>query len=399
MSAQLFPARPDPGYSFFMPIFLKKIKYYIGCAIIAWLCCAFATPGFCLEAHSPQPEEALCLPSDTNDEAVQEGAASSSRQESAGSPAAGEDEANLCTATTAEEVDTEEQAFFDRWHGFLARRFSAPAVWFDGFFGDRRFLEEGPAGVFVRWRNGMRWSEDEDLKFRTNFNASVRMPQLKKKLRIVVSRENADDPTAASVGGTVPPLITTATQDEKRTDVGLLYDIFDRVKAKLDFGVTVRLRIPPQPIVKARYRYTIPFSEQMLLRFTEYAFWIDNEGFKETSRLDLEYAISAATLLRFSNSATYVENRVGVDWVSELSLYRQLSPKDAISLDISAWMPTRPEAQWNNFRVGSRYRRNFFRSWLFYEIEPEISWPRNEFRDRTSVSAITFLVEVQFAQF
>jgi len=137
----------------------------------------------------------------------------------------------------------------------------------------------------------------------------------------------------------------------------------------------------------------------MLLRFTEYAFWIDNEGFKETSRLDLEYAISAATLLRFSNSATYVENRVGVDWVSELSLYRQLSPKDAISLDISAWMPTRPEAQWNNFRVGSRYRRNFFRSWLFYEIEPEISWPRNEFRDRTSVSAITFLVEVQFAQF
>jgi len=28
-----------------------------------------------------------------------------------------------------------------------------------------------------------------------------------------------------------------------------------------------------------------------------------------------------------------------------------------------------------NYRLGVRFRKNFHREWLFYEIAPEITWP------------------------
>jgi hypothetical protein len=73
-----------------------------------------------------------------------------------------------------------------------------------------------------------------------------------------------------------------------------------------------------------------------------------------------------------------------------------LSPKDAISYDVSALVVNRPSRVAQNYRVGTRYRRNFHRPWLFLELEPEITWPLDENNTRRSIKAFTFLIEVQF---
>ena len=58
---------------------------------------------------------------------------------------------------------------------------------------------------------------------------------------------------------------------------------------------------------------------------------------------------------------------------------------------------TKPDTVVDTYRVRSRLRRNFYRDWLFYEIEPQLEWRRDEENGGYyPVGAITRRVEVQF---
>lgn len=295
--------------------------------------------------------------------------------------------------TGHEKKDTE-PGLLDITQGFLSKAFSGPAIWFDSFFGETTGYEEAYPGTFVRWQNGIRWSEHQNPIFQTTFNASIRLPKLKKRLRLFIIGEREEEPTPVSPPKIVDPSLAAA-QTPRPTDLGLRYDVVQKLYSKFDIGAGVRIK-KLQPFVRARYRYTHPLTKSLLARFAETAYYWDNDGFVETSRIDIEKTLSPSLLLRLANSVTYAEHKRGVDWVPETTLYYQLSLKDAVSLDISALFVTRPEPAWVNFRMGIKYRRNFYKPWLFYEIEPEISWPRNAYHKTTSISAITVRLEVQF---
>lgn len=288
----------------------------------------------------------------------------------------------------------ERDGFFDVTHAYLSRTFSGPAEWFDGFFGDERVVEEGLSGTFVRWRNILRWPEDAPITGRSFLQASLRLPRLKKKLRLIISGEQEDDRSSDPAAAQVDPALSTQ-KTGTQSDVGLRYELVEKAESKFDIGAGIRLR-HLQTFVRARYLYTHPLSASSFLRFAETAYQWEDDGFVETTRLDLERSLSPSTLARLSNSATYTEAGHGVLWTPGTSLFHQLTPKDAVSLDVSANYVTRPETDWVNFRVGVRYRKNFYRPWLFFEFEPEITWPRDASRNRTSQRAVMFILETHF---
>lgn len=85
-----------------------------------------------------------------------------------------------------------------------------------------------------------------------------------------------------------------------------------------------------------------------------------------------------------------------MEWATELSLLRELSPRSAITFGGGLAGHTRPDALVDTYRVFTRYRRNFLRPWLFCELEPEITWPRDAAGAYTSAYAFTFRIEVVF---
>ncbi len=284
--------------------------------------------------------------------------------------------------------------FLDLTYSYLSRTFSGPAVWFDSFFGDERIVEENLPGTFVRWRNMLRWPEDAPVIGRSFLQASLRLPKLKKKLRLIITGEQEDEQSADSAAAQVD----TASSTQKtgtQSDVGLRYELVEKRESKFDVGAGIRLR-HLQTFARARYLYTHPLSASLFLRFSETAYLWEDDGFIETTRLDLERSLTKSTLVRFSNSIIYTEAGQGLLWTPGMSLFHQLTPKDAVSLDISANYVTRPETDWVNFRVGARYRKNFYRPWLFFEFEPEITWPRDAYRNRTSQRAVMCFLEVHF---
>src|SRR4030065_1479913 len=104
------------------------------------------------------------------------------------------------------------------------------------------------------------------------------------------------------------------------------------------------------------------------------------------------------TLIRWSNYVTYAEGTAGITWNTGISLLTQLTPRSAISYDTSMWGVNHPAWTIQNYRVGSLYRLNFYRPWLFFEIAPEVTWPKDESGHRESTYALMSTLEIQFGR-
>lgn len=116
----------------------------------------------------------------------------------------------------------------------------------------------------------------------------------------------------------------------------------------------------------------------------------------ETTEIDLERLLDRKTLLRWANAGTVSYEIKGMEWGSELSLIRELSHRSAVTLTGGVYGHSYIDGVVDNYRVFSCYRRNFLRSWLFYELEPEISWPRSADGSFSTNLALTFRLEVMF---
>jgi hypothetical protein len=122
------------------------------------------------------------------------------------------------------------------------------------------------------------------------------------------------------------------------------------------------------------------------------------EHFTDTTQLDLERKITTFTLIRWRNDVTYAEGTAGVTWNTGVSLFTQLARTSAISYDANMWGVNHPVWTIQNYRVGIKYRRNFYRTWLFYELEPEITWPNDASGHRNSTYALMATLEIQFGK-
>ena len=72
----------------------------------------------------------------------------------------------------------------------------------------------------------------------------------------------------------------------------------------------------------------------------------------------------------------------------------ELNRREALRYLVSMDGFTRPNTRVENYRAGVTYRRNIWRPWFFYELEPYLLWPRE--RDFDTTTGIVFRVETLF---
>ena len=270
--------------------------------------------------------------------------------------------------------------YLDISYHYLNSWFCEPANWFDDFFADDRHYEEGHARTRVRWRNDVFFSENKSADFITTLDASMRLPKISKRLKLVFEsdeQENLDD-------------VIPTTTDGAQGSLGFLYDFLDSKKANL----SLRLRFTPS--ITLRFRYTHPISDILIVRFTQNIF--KEEGFTgENTRFDFDKSIDKKNVLRFSNQVEIRDNKDGFEWSSGLVLFHKIDEKSAFSYESSIDGETHPSTLATDYRLGVRYRRNFYRDWMFYELAPEVTWPREFIKDkRHSVAAFTVRLEILF---
>jgi len=258
--------------------------------------------------------------------------------------------------------------WLDRTYSYLNEQLCAPAVWFDGFFGDPRSLEENPVNSFFRVRSAIGWDETEGTSAGLQVRANLVLPRLSNRVRLLVSRD--EDVSGDGFGG------LGADGLGRETRLGLRVILGEGTRGFTDLDGTVRVESGSlNPRLAARYRVLSPIGEQGLLRGTQTAFWERIDGFGTQSRLDLEWAPKTERLVRWTTRGTFSEASSGVDWESVLIAYQQLDEKTALRADLGTFGFTRPEFEAEEFFVSVRLRRQFLRPWLFVEFQPERAWP------------------------
>jgi hypothetical protein len=288
--------------------------------------------------------------------------------------------------------------WFDRTHSYLTSMLCQPSVWFDDFFGQHRAGEDWP-GSLVRWKVSTRLDEQEKPVYRSEFNASFRLPKMDQRMKLVIASETRDDQTSSQPDDDpydleAPPGINDG--EDSQTTAGLRYYITDSRKVRLNLGAGIKLENPVQPYLRVRLRYTEPLGSSTLLRLTPSIIWLTEDGINRSLRIDLERRMSENVLIRASQSLVRKELEPGISWGTVLSLYDRLSPVTVLALEAAATGTNHPDYRVERYRLAARLRSNFLREWLFLELEPEYYWPRDTLGEYHLFRAITFRLEVQF---
>ncbi len=289
----------------------------------------------------------------------------------------------------------------DTAHRMIEQDLLARVIAFDDLFGSNRTDMKRQTKYQLRWRNSFRADQVGKIKFGTTAGLNVTLSKISDRLRLVITGEDELEqrsPSLPADPGT-PGFDRTTSQDNRPRLVNteLRYGLLRSSSIESFVGVGVRVVWPPEAFGRWRFQFTQQLNETMLSRIGETFFIKNAVGLGATTDFTLQQIIDPQTMVRWATTATASQEFEGLEWGSELSLNHQLSPISAVALTGGVYGNTITAAAIESYRLFARYRRQFLREWLYFELEPEVSWPRNGAGRYPAFFAGTFRLEVVFA--
>lgn len=244
----------------------------------------------------------------------------------------------------------------------------------DQFFGDVRSLEQRQsdwfrAGIIARTQSG------DGSTLSQKFGASINLEHISERLKFIIAGSGGDDP--------VPTNRTNQSgsgedfaQGTRSNSVasGLRFDLLSEsdLLVRFDGGIRIKSGMNLYPFVRSRASRWFDLGWWEVAAEPQFALIMEREdGFGQELRLDFNKQI-AQSLLRFRSQATHFEDRSAIEVLEELSIYHQLRRRSFIGAAISFLSPF--ENYPIRYRTSVRYRRQFWKPWLFAEVEPGVDF-------------------------
>jgi len=298
-----------------------------------------------------------------------------------------EQEPHPCT------YQNDRNGWVDRTHNWMSRTVCGPTRWVDGFFaGPNEVYTEEP-GTQLRVIGASRFQEhdgdDNELKVR----ARVELPSAQHRLSLMFRN---DDDTSDELRNDLDSRPEEVGQNNTgyRAALRWMVDMPDRMDVDLDAGVRSELT----GFVRARYRFTNPIANTLAtFRFTEKMYWEDPDGFGANSLFEVDRPFTENSTVRLASEWEISEefNEMGRGWYfnQSASVYFRLGDQSGIGASAGFDGFTSPVSAIKTWRTSVRFRRNIWRRWFFYEVEPYVFWPREE--NYQGVAGIVLRLEIQ----
>ncbi|HEX9401445.1 MAG TPA: hypothetical protein VF912_15150 [Anaeromyxobacter sp.] len=301
----------------------------------------------------------------------------------------------------AQTAEAKEDTWLDASHAFIERRIFSPVLRIDRFFSDERDLEAERGRSFLRWRNQVRLAEHLGMPgYTTTLSASLRFPGVNKqlnRLRIEIVGQTRDAVSALFPGERAAPgEVPTPEENFGTADAGLGFRLWETLQTHGDLGAGVLARLPPGVYGRVRLRFVEPVGRKVLARQAVTGFWRTDTLWGSTGSAELERPLARSVLARLSGSTTITQRSRGYEWFGDLSLLASLDARIGAQLGFSVGGATRAPVDVDTARFYTRLRRDFYRRWIFFELEPEYAWPWTPERGRHGVWAVALRLEVQF---
>jgi len=260
-----------------------------------------------------------------------------------------------------------EISWVDSSHSYATERAQALTEWMDNYFGEPNYeLESAESLIRIDFTSD--WDEEDGTNNNVRLRGKLQLPKISKRLNIVFSDESGDE-------------LDPGEEQRKLDDnFGLLYRVAEDKHSRFDLtmGITWN-RVRPG----VRYRYQGALSDITTYRFTQRLQYDNSDGGYATSQIELNRVLGEDTVLRWNNRAIYGEETDGTEWISRLSLFeRRADTRQRRELGINYFGAvngvTSPDSYVKNYRLGILFRRQIYRRYLFFEVEPAYNYRKRD---------------------
>ncbi len=267
----------------------------------------------------------------------------------------------------------------------------------DDFFEDTD-TQEDINGSWARLRVDGVKPADEEWEVKARVKARVVLPQAEKRLRLLLSTEDAD------VSGSRGARGLDLSGDDQNVAFALRFvrSLSDKLQLKFDVGARMRER-------KAQVFGRISASNSVSLgglweqQISNNFYLYSASGYQNRFKLDIRRPMNDAANVFFRSSTT-LEGRKGIGGATineTLGLYADISARTAVALEGLYTFVTSKNDEFNTHFLGSeyriRFRQNIWRPWFYYEVWPTVSFPASTDYQREYGGLLR--VEVLFGQY
>jgi hypothetical protein len=284
--------------------------------------------------------------------------------------------------------------FFDVMHRGISDELRSTATWLDSYFGDDRAVMEQNRS-YLRVRYDMFQEEKSSVLLKPAFDMRLVLPQLERKTHIVLTAEPSSVP-----GGAVAPLTPAGerivTPEEGNVTAALLY-LFRSVPKEsviVRTGIQVN-QFPPVAFISPRYRSLNPLASWNF-RFTQEATYRTDTRWQADTLLDFERPLPHDLFFRTSIEGNWYEGVDGYFANLVFSLREVFDASHALDYEWVNSYQTGPSYELTEIAFRIRFRRSFWREWLFYELAPQMRYPRSGNFDK--IPGILFRLEMFFGR-
>ena len=258
---------------------------------------------------------------------------------------------------------------------YLSEKFVSLVSSIDYFFGDDRNYQESNNSVFqinmTRLLGG-----DGEQKFVLSGRAKVHLPNTKKRLNFLLEADPEQNISSEAPPGQA--LLNKQVTTPSSYAAALRYEVTDKNHwhFSADAGIKFRgLTNSPNPFARSRGSYSVT-QGQWRLKIAESLFWFNSIGAGESTQFDAEHFVSDTALFRATSNATWLNEKKNFDLRQDFSIYHTVSDRTALLYQASAIGVSQPQLQTTEYIVLVLYRYRLHRNWIFFELSPQLHFPR-----------------------
>lgn len=239
---------------------------------------------------------------------------------------------------------------------------------------------------------------DEDWEVKARVKARVVLPQAEKRLRLLLSTEDAD------VNGGTGARGLDISNDDQNVAFALRFvrSLSDKLQLKFDVGARMRER-KGQVFGRISASNSVSLGGLWEQQISNNFYLYSASGYQNRFKLDIRRPLNEAANVFFRSSTT-LEGRKGIGGASiseTLGLYADISARTAIALEGLYSFVTSKDDELDTHFLGSeyriRFRQNVWRPWFYYEVWPTVSFPASTDYQREYGGLLR--VEVLFGQY
>lgn len=275
----------------------------------------------------------------------------------------------------------------------VSRKVKKAAIELDNFISGQE-VDDVVNGTYIK----LGFSETLEKAGRTYVKQKVKLkldlPNTEKRLKIIFESDPEDNDSLEERNRELVSESVRLTDDGSTS--GALRAMLagnDKWRVSIDAGLR---STPIDPFARCRIKRKDQFGDQLNTRIQQSLYYFDEDGWIESSELYIQYQLTERVYLVNKMEAQFQDQDNTFEFAQVASILQIVSDRHSLSYSMGVIGENRPVPRATSYFFNMAYRYRLMRKWIFLNVIPDFSFPREE--DFTLQPSLTIRLDFILSQ-